>query len=145
MDGEDREIDELMRRKMLELYNEYRRWKEFRERVSDMGYIYEVSDRDFDEKVLEMSRFKPVIVDFWAPWCGPCVILSPTIESAVKRFRGEVLLAKLNVDENPITASKYNIMSIPTVILFRDGKPVDYFIGFRPEEFIVEFIKRNIS
>ncbi len=137
----DEDIEKILNRKYREMMDQILREDE-RGLVEEL--VFDVTDYDFQEKVLRKSFSKPVIVDFWAPWCGPCRILSPAIERAVEQFGGKVLLAKLNVDENPVTASKYGIMSIPTVIMFRDGRPVDHFIGAMPEPMIIEWIKRNL-
>jgi len=143
--SEDRELKKIIERKMRELlkrYTESRETKTPQRRMIEI--IYEVNDKDFNEKVIKRSYEIPVIVDFWAPWCGPCYILSPEIEYVVKTLKGKVLLAKLNVDDNPITANRYGIMSIPTVALFRNGKVADYFIGAIPREEIFRWIKRNL-
>ncbi len=137
----DDEIEKILNKKLRELMHNMMKTNTDPQ-VGEI--VYNVNDQNFAEKVIERSNIKPVIVDFWAPWCGPCRILSPAIERAVKKFNGEVLLAKLNVDENPITASRFGIMSIPTVIMFRNGKPVDHFIGALPEPYIVEWIRRNL-
>ena len=137
----DDEIEKILNKKLRELMHNMMKTNT-NPQVEEI--VYNVNDQNFAEKVIERSHIKPVIVDFWAPWCGPCRILSPAIERAVKKFNGEVLLAKLNVDENPITASRFGIMSIPTVIMFRNGKPVDHFIGALPEPYIVEWIRRNL-
>jgi len=137
----DDEIEKILNKKLRELM---KNMMETNTNPQIEEVVYNVNDQNFTEKVIEKSHIKPVIVDFWAPWCGPCRILSPAIERAVRKFNGEVLLAKLNVDENPITASRFGIMSIPTVIMFRNGKPVDHFIGALPEPYIVEWIRRNI-
>ena len=90
------------------------------------------SDKDFSTQVLQNK--KPVVVDFWAPWCGPCRMVTPIIEELAKDFDGKVAVGKLNVDENPETASQYNVMSIPTVMIFKDGKPVASIIGAQSKE-----------
>jgi thioredoxin 1 len=100
------------------------------------------------EKVLTDSNFKDeissglVLVDFWAPWCAPCIMLGPIIEEVAGEVEG-VTVGKLNVDENPQTAQKYNIMSIPNIILFKDGEPVENLIGLRPKEAYLEAIKNH--
>ncbi len=94
--------------------------------------ITTVDQSSFDKVVLESS--KPVLVDFWAPWCGPCRMVSPIVEELAKDYNGKVEFAKVNVDEAPFVASKYSIMSIPTIMIFKDGKPVEHVIGFKPKD-----------
>lgn len=100
------------------------------------------------EKVLTDSNFKDeissglVLVDFWAPWCGPCRMLGPIIEEVAGEVEG-VTVGKLNVDENPQTAQEYKIMSIPNVILFKDGEPVETLVGLRPKEAYLEAIENH--
>ena len=87
----------------------------------------EVSDINFDQEVLQSSI--PVLVDFWAPWCGPCRALGPTIDALAQELEGKVKILKLNTDENPESAVRFRINSIPNLIFFKDGKPVDQLIG----------------
>jgi thioredoxin 1 len=91
----------------------------------------EVTDSDFDKEVLEAG--KPVLVDFWAPWCGPCRMVAPIVEELADEYDGKVEFVKLNTDDNPNTAVKYGIRSIPTLLVFKDGEPVGQIIGFRPK------------
>ena len=88
-----------------------------------MAFIKEINESEFIEEVVEKSKSTPVIVDFWAPWCGPCKQLTPTLESVVNKKNGKVILVKINVDENQGIAAQLNIQSIPTVYGFVDGKP----------------------
>ena len=105
----------------------------------------ETSDPKFGKEVLEKSKEIPVLVDFWAPWCMPCRMLRPVIERIADRYNGKVVLAKLNVDENPETSEKYRIHGIPSVKLFVDGKIVDEFSGFVPEKQIESWLDKNLE
>ncbi len=96
-----------------------------------MGKPIEINDDSFAEKVLQVAA--PVLVDFWAPWCGPCRMVAPVVEELADEYEGRVAFAKLNVDENPKTASQYGIMSIPSLIIFKGGSPVSNLVGFRPK------------
>ncbi len=96
-----------------------------------MSKPVEVNDSNFDQTVLQSKT--PVLVDFWAVWCGPCRMVAPVVEELAGEYEGKVTFAKLNVDENPRTASQYGIMSIPTLLIFKDGAPVSNIIGFRPK------------
>lgn len=100
------------------------------------------TDQSFMEDVIEPSKEVPVLVDFWAPWCGPCRTLGPIIERAVTAAKGAVKLVKVNIDENPGVAGQLRIQSIPAVIAFKDGQPLDGFMGALPESQVTEFIKR---
>ena len=87
------------------------------------------SDGNFDEVVLKAKT--PVLVDFWAPWCTPCRMMSPMVDELAKEYSGRMGFAKLNTDENPKVSQRYNIRGIPTLLLFRNGKPVDQVVGLR--------------
>jgi thioredoxin 1 len=92
--------------------------------------MVELTDQNFEEEVLKAGLSLPVMVDFWAPWCGPCKMAGPVIEELAKEYKGKIKMGKLNVDENPKMAQKYEVMSIPTVIIFKHGKEVKKQIGF---------------
>jgi putative thioredoxin len=104
--------------------------------------IKDTTTQAFAKDVLEESRRQPVLVDFWAPWCGPCRTLSPIIEKAVKAANGTVRLVKMNIDDHPAIAGQLGIQSIPAVIAFHNGQPVDGFVGALPESQVKEFIDR---
>ena len=95
-----------------------------------------VSDADFKNQVLDSST--PVLVDFWAPWCGPCKVIAPVIEELAREYEGKFKVAKLNTDENQMTAQEYRIMGIPTLGIFVKGKMVDQLVGAYPKTNIVE-------
>ena len=110
-----------------------------------MSFVIDINQDQFLEEVVEKSKTTPVIVDFWAPWCGPCKQLTPTLENVVNRKNGKVILAKINVDENQGIASQLNIQSIPTVYGFVDGKPLDAFQGAQPESKVEAVIDKMIE
>jgi putative thioredoxin len=113
------------------------------EQVMDHGpAVVEVTDDGFVNDVLEESRRRPVVVDFWAEWCAPCRQLSPVLEKVAEENGGDFLLAKMDVDANPMVAGQFGIRSIPTVIAFADGRPVDSFMGAMPEPSVREWIAR---
>ena len=109
---------------------------------SNAKYVKDVTSETFMNEVIEESKSTPVIVDFWAPWCGPCKELGPNIEKAVNSANGKVILAKVNIDENQAIAAQLRVQSIPTVYAFVDGQPVDGFAGAQPESAINEFVKK---
>lgn len=101
-----------------------------------------VTDSDFGEQVLKGST--PILVDFWASWCGPCKLAEPVLEELSKDYKDKVAIAKLNVDENPKMTEKFSIMSIPTTVLFKGGKEVGRQIGFGGKKPFEELIKRGL-
>jgi putative thioredoxin len=113
--------------------------------VNDAELIKDTTTAGFVKDVIEASRSVPVIVDFWAAWCGPCKQLTPLLEKIVKSYGGKVRLVKLNVDEHPAIAGQLRIQSLPTVYAFRDGRPLDGFVGGQPESTIRTFIDRIVG
>ncbi|HCY8923743.1 TPA: thioredoxin [Staphylococcus aureus] len=102
--------------------------------------IVKVTDADFDSKVESGVQ----LVDFWATWCGPCKMIAPVLEELAADYEGKADILKLDVDENPSTAAKYEVMSIPTLIVFKDGQPVDKVVGFQPKENLAEFLDKHL-
>jgi thioredoxin 1 len=101
-----------------------------------------VTDANFDKDVLGSAE--PVVVDFWAEWCGPCRMIAPALEEIAEELHGKVKIAKLNVDENPHTSIRYGVRSIPTLIMFKNGEPVSQQIGAAPKGRLSEWIKQAI-
>lgn len=96
--------------------------------------VVDITDRNFEDEVLKSGL--PVVVDFWAPWCGPCHMIAPITEKLSEEYRGKVKFCKLNVDENPQMAERYQVMSIPLLLFFNGGQQVDQFLGAAPESMI---------
>ncbi|HCY6957566.1 TPA: thioredoxin [Staphylococcus aureus] len=102
--------------------------------------IVKVTDADFGSKVESGVQ----LVDFWATWCGPCKMIAPVLEELAADYEGKADILKLDVDENPSTAAKYEVMSIPTLIVFKDGQPVDKVVGFQPKENLAEVLDKHL-
>lgn len=111
-------------------------------RIKMAKKVLELNDDNFDQEVLQSDL--PVFVDFWAPWCGPCQMIAPLVESLAEEYEGRCKVGKLNVDENPRTAMRFDIMSIPTLMLFKDGKVIERIVGAVPKEVMEGIIKRVI-
>lgn len=130
------EIDEIRERKLKELENKILR------DGSGSAKPVEVKDKDFDKFIKENPA---AVVDFWASWCMPCVMLAPTVDAVAKKLAGKVAFGKLNVDENRTTPQKYEVMAIPTLIFFKNGKMVDQVVGSVSQEILEEKIKKHFG
>ena len=105
--------------------------------------VLEVNDATFDQEVLKSEQ--PVLVDFWAVWCGPCKAIGPTVDAVAAKYAGQLKVAKVNVDQNGATPSRYNIRGIPALLFFKDGKVVDQIEGWKPQDEIEEKIQKLLG
>ena len=101
-----------------------------------------IDDSEFDQTVLKAE--KPVLVDFWAPWCRPCLMVAPIVDELAEKYGGKISFVKMDVDQNPKTAARYGIMSIPALIIFKKGEPVSHIVGFRPKEELKRILDATI-
>ena len=104
--------------------------------------ILEITDDSFEKEVLQADQ--PVLVDFWAAWCGPCRMIAPTVEALAKEYAGKAKVAKVNVDENNLTPAKYNIRGIPTLLLFKDGQVREQIVGAAGRDAIENMLKKHL-
>lgn len=109
----------------------------------DMGNILELDDYNFDKKILASDKVS--LVDFWAPWCGPCKMLTPILEGLILEIKDKAIIAKINVDENPIIAGRYKVMSIPTILIFKKGKIIDQMIGVQSKDILVKRVESALN
>jgi len=107
--------------------------------------IKDISSADFEAQVVESSKTQPVVVDFWAPWCGPCHMITPIIEELEKDYDGKIVFRKVNTDESPDVASRFNVMSIPTLIMFKNGQVADTVIGVTSKAALKKKFDENID
>ena len=110
--------------------------------MADNPNVQAVSDTSFDGDILKSET--PVLVDFWAPWCGPCRSVSPIVDDLATQYQGKLKVAKINVDESSVVAMKYQVTSIPTFILFKNGQVADRVLGAMPRSEFVKFIDKNL-
>ncbi|MGC1275450.1 MAG: thioredoxin [Planctomycetaceae bacterium] len=112
-------------------------------RMAMAGSVLEFTDGNFSTEVL--SSDQPVLVDFWAPWCGPCKMIAPTVEQIAGEYAGKVRVGKVNTDENPQIAASHNISSIPTLLLFKGGEVVDQTIGVTPKQQLTAMLDKHVG
>ena len=108
-----------------------------------MGEAVQVTDATFENDVLNSET--PVLVDFWAEWCGPCKMIAPILDELTTEMDGQIVIGKLDVDENPSTAMSYGVMSIPTLLLFKDGEPVERIVGYQPKPQLVGKLQPHLG
>jgi thioredoxin 1 len=107
-----------------------------------MAIIRAMTDDNYKE---ELAVPEPVLVDFWAPWCGPCRMVAPVVEAIAEKYQGRARVAKVNVDDNPLLANKYGIRGVPTLALFKEGRMVDQIVGAVPQSLLEERLERVLS
>jgi thioredoxin 1 len=108
-----------------------------------MGSVNEVSEKDFETEVLQSAQ--PVLIDFWAPWCGPCRMITPIVEQLAGENAGSAKVAKINVDDSPNIAATYGVNSIPTIMIFKNGEVVDRFVGVQPKSRLQDALSQAIG
>lgn len=108
-----------------------------------MGEVIHLTDANFDKEVEQSSL--PTLTDFWAAWCGPCKMIAPIVEQLAQEYDGKMKVTKLDVDQNPTLATRFGVMSIPTLILFKNGQPVERIVGYMPKEKLVERLKPHLA
>jgi len=140
LSDEDAEMQSLREKKLVELMRRTRAQLQSGEKYNGKPII--LSDATFSS---EISKYPVMVVDFWAVWCGPCRTVAPIIEQLAKEYSGRVAFGKLNVDENPLTSSEFQVESIPTLLIFRDGEPVDGIIGAAPKYEIESKLKAQLG
>jgi len=126
----DDELEEIKKRKLEQLKKQYMNGGQKMEENLPNAPIT-ITDADMDEAV---KKYGTIVVDCWAPWCGPCKMVGPIIEELAKEMQGKIVFGKLNVDENPSTSTKHQIMSIPTMLVFKNGELIDRFVGAMPKD-----------
>jgi thioredoxin 1 len=140
-ENEDRELERIKQAKLREMMKRTASAPSFEKREASLGKPVEITDATFKETIQNNSL---VVVDCWAPWCGPCHMVAPIIEELARDYSGKILFGKLNVDENPEVSTQYGIMSIPTLLVFKNGKLVDRIIGAMPRRLLESRIARYL-
>ena len=108
-----------------------------------MGEVVHLTDVNFEAEVLKSTL--PTLVDFWAAWCGPCKMIAPVVDQLAKEHDGKLRIAKVDVDQNPTLATRFGVMSIPTLILFKNGEPAERLVGYMPKEKLVDRLKPHLG
>ena len=140
MSNEEMEIQRIKEKKLVEMMQKARGQLETAARNDGKPIL--LSDASFSS---EISKYPLMVVDFWAAWCGPCRMVAPIIEQLAKEYSGRVAFGKLNVDENPLTSGEFEVQSIPTLLIFRNGEAVDGIVGAVPKYQIESKIKAHLS
>lgn len=140
MSDEDPELQSIKEKKLVEMMRRTRAQLQAAEKYDGKPII--LSDATFSS---DIAKYPVLVVDFWAAWCGPCRMVAPIIEQLAKEYAGRVAFGKLNVDENPLTSSEFQVESIPTLLIFRDGEPVDGIIGAVPKDQIESRIQAHLG
>jgi thioredoxin 1 len=140
VEPDDTELEKIKMRKMMEILS--RGASDAKTEALDPTHPVDLNDQDFERFV---SSYPLVVVDFWASWCAPCRFMAPIVKELAAEFGGKIAFGKLDVDNNPLTAAKYGIMSIPTFIIFKDGTPVDMIVGAMPKQRFKSLIMQHLS
>jgi thioredoxin 1 len=134
------DLDVIKKKKLEQLKKQYMTGGKTMEKKWPDTPIH-LLDADIDET---MKKYPTIVIDCWAPWCGPCRMIGPVIEELAREMKGKIVFGKLNVDENPQTSMKHKIMSIPTLLVFKNGALVDRFVGAMPKEMLIQKLKPHL-